>query len=112
MRGALRNYALFYTVTSLWWDAARAFGNAALILFFGGAILRVLRRFKRRFGFEIVPHVGPNADAACYTISIPLLRLHHRPDGLLVFGTVGLECWQRRLRYSCQQTAGSLRIVQ
>lgn len=55
---ALRNYALFYVVTSLWWDAARAFGNAALILLFGGSILRVLRRFKRRFGFEIAPQVS------------------------------------------------------
>jgi len=32
-------------------------GNAALILLFGGAILRVLRRFKRRFGFELEPEV-------------------------------------------------------
>lgn len=54
---AVRNYAVFYVVTSLWWDAARAFGNAALILLFGGAILRVLRRFKKRFGFELAPPV-------------------------------------------------------
>jgi energy-coupling factor transport system substrate-specific component len=50
---ALRNYAVFYLVTSVWWDAARAFGNGLLILFFGGPILRVLRRFKKRFGFEV-----------------------------------------------------------
>lgn len=50
---ALRNYAVFYMVTSVWWDAARAIGNAVLILLFGAAILRVLRRFKKRFGFEI-----------------------------------------------------------
>lgn len=50
---ALRNYAVFYLVTSVWWDAARAFGNALLILLFGGAILRVLRRFKRRFEFDL-----------------------------------------------------------
>ena len=56
-REAVRNYVVFYVVTSLWWDAARAAGNAVLILLFGGAILRVLRRFKRRFGFQIAPQV-------------------------------------------------------
>ena len=53
----LRTYAVFYAVTSLWWDVARAAGNAALILLFGSAILRVLRRFKLLFGFEITPQV-------------------------------------------------------
>lgn len=55
---ALRNYAVFYVVTSLWWDAARAAGNALLILLFGGAVLRVLRRFRKRFAFEFAPPVG------------------------------------------------------
>ncbi len=55
--GTLRNYAAFYVATSLWWDAARAGGNALLILLFGGAILRVLRRFKSRFRFEVAPVV-------------------------------------------------------
>jgi energy-coupling factor transport system substrate-specific component len=50
----LRNYATFYLVTSLWWDAGRAAGNALLILLFGGPILRVLRRFRSRFRFEVV----------------------------------------------------------
>jgi len=54
---AVRSYAVFYVATSLWWDAARAFGNAALVLLFGGAILRVLRRFKKRFSFELVPQI-------------------------------------------------------
>ena len=49
----LRNYFVFYVATSLWWDVARAAGNALLIVLFGGAILRVLRRFRRRFRFEI-----------------------------------------------------------
>jgi energy-coupling factor transport system substrate-specific component len=51
----LRNYAAFYVVTSLWWDVARAVGNALLVLLFGRAILRVLRRFQRRFRFDLVP---------------------------------------------------------
>lgn len=55
----LRNYAVFYVATSLWWDAARAFGNALLILLFGRAILRVLRRFQRRFRFDVVATVEP-----------------------------------------------------
>ncbi len=55
----LRNYAVFYVTTSLWWDAARALGNALLILLFGGAILRVLRRFQRRFRFDVIATVAP-----------------------------------------------------
>jgi energy-coupling factor transport system substrate-specific component len=54
----VRNYAVFYAVTSLWWDMARAVGNAMLILFFAAPILRVLRRFKRRFRFDIAPLVS------------------------------------------------------
>jgi energy-coupling factor transport system substrate-specific component len=53
----VRAYATFYIVTSLWWDAWRAAGNALLLLFFSGAILRVLRRFRSRFRFDIVPEV-------------------------------------------------------
>jgi energy-coupling factor transport system substrate-specific component len=53
----LRTYLTFYAVTSLWWDAWRAGGNALLLLLFGGAILRVLRRFRSRFRFDIVPQV-------------------------------------------------------
>jgi energy-coupling factor transport system substrate-specific component len=49
---ALRRYALFYVATSLWWDAIRAIGNVALVLLFGNAILKILRRFQRRFHFS------------------------------------------------------------
>jgi energy-coupling factor transport system substrate-specific component len=58
----LRSYLVFYAVTSLWWDLARAAGNALLLLLFGGAILRVLRRFRSRFRFDLSPS---------YTISTP-----------------------------------------
>jgi energy-coupling factor transport system substrate-specific component len=54
---ALRAYLTFYVVTSLWWDAWRAAGNALLLLLFGGAILRVMRRFRSRFHFDIVPEI-------------------------------------------------------
>ena len=47
-------YAAFYLTTSLWWDIGRAIGNFLLILFFGVPILRLLRRFQRRFRFEMV----------------------------------------------------------
>lgn len=53
----LRAYLTFYVVTSLWWDAWRAVGNALLLLLFGGAILRVLRRFRSRFRFDVLPEV-------------------------------------------------------
>jgi len=49
---SLKRYALFYATTSLWWDLGRAGGNLLLILFLGAPVLRVLRRFGRRFQFE------------------------------------------------------------
>ena len=49
--GTLVRYAVFYAVTSLWWDAGRAGGNLLLILLFGAPVLRLLRRFQRRFTF-------------------------------------------------------------
>ena len=49
----LHRYAAFYLATSLWWDLGRAGGNAVLILLFGGPLLRLLRRFQRRFHFVI-----------------------------------------------------------
>lgn len=50
----LAQYSLFYVATSLWWDLIRATGNAALILLFGAAVLKVLRRFQRRFSFDTI----------------------------------------------------------
>ena len=49
----LQRYWAFYVITSLWWDLGRAIGNAALIALFGMPILRLLRRFGRRFTFEL-----------------------------------------------------------
>jgi len=54
----VRNYAVFYAATSLWWDAGRALGNGVLILLFGAPILRVLRRFQLRFRFDVTPVVA------------------------------------------------------
>ncbi len=48
----LKRYAAFYAVTSLWYDAARAVGNAALIVALGPAIIKTLERFRRRLTFE------------------------------------------------------------
>lgn len=61
IRQTLQAYAVFYVATSLWWDAARAVGNGLLILLFGRAILRVLRRFQRRFQFDVIPMVEQQA---------------------------------------------------
>ena len=49
----LRNYLAFYLATSLWWDVGRAAGNAALLTLVAFPVLRVLRRFRRRFRFEV-----------------------------------------------------------
>jgi len=53
----LRNYLAFYIATSLWRDLARAIGNALLILLLGLPTLKVLRRFRSRFRFEVTPVV-------------------------------------------------------
>jgi len=52
---ALKRYAAFYVITSLWWDVGRAAGNALLLLLFGAPILRLLRRFRARFQFQVQP---------------------------------------------------------
>jgi energy-coupling factor transport system substrate-specific component len=49
----LKHYAAFYLVTSLWWDLAMAAGNFVLLLLFAVPVLRLLRRFQRRFFFAI-----------------------------------------------------------
>ena len=50
---AAGRYGVFYAVTSLGWDMARAVGNVALILLLGPATVRALTRFRRRFHFEV-----------------------------------------------------------
>ena len=53
---AVRRYLTFYVITSLWWDAGRAVGNVVLLALFGASLLRLLRRFGKRFTFERVMH--------------------------------------------------------
>jgi energy-coupling factor transport system substrate-specific component len=48
----LQRYALFYLLTSLWWDVGRAVGNALLIGLLARPLLALLRRFERRFHYE------------------------------------------------------------
>ena len=50
----LRRYAVFYAITSLWWDLVRAGGNFLLLLLFGVPVVRLLRRFQRRFHFTVL----------------------------------------------------------
>ena len=59
----LQRYALFYMTTSFVWDALRATGNVVMLLAFGAAILRVLRRFHARFAYVYapLPKAQPNA---------------------------------------------------
>jgi energy-coupling factor transport system substrate-specific component len=49
----LERYLRFYLLTSLPWDAFRGVGNAALILIAGRPVIELLRRYKRRFTFEV-----------------------------------------------------------
>jgi energy-coupling factor transport system substrate-specific component len=52
MDETLRRYARFYAVTSLGFDALRAIGNVVLVLALGGPIIRLLDRYRARFGWE------------------------------------------------------------
>ncbi len=53
LSATLRQYATFYLITSLAWDAVRAIGNAALIALLGRPVLKELRRFRARFWFTV-----------------------------------------------------------
>ncbi len=53
----LRNYLAFYIATSLWWDMGRAVGNALLLLLLAAPVLKVLRRFRSRFRFEVATEI-------------------------------------------------------
>lgn len=53
----LLRFAVFYLTTSLMWDLGRAAGNILLIACFGPPILRLLRRFRNRFHFELHPQI-------------------------------------------------------
>ena len=53
---AFKRYMVFYIVTSSWWDVGRAAGNVLMITLFGLPVLRLLRRFGRRFTFEVGRH--------------------------------------------------------
>jgi len=50
---ALKRYAAFYAVTSVWWDVTRAVANFLLLLLFATPVLRLLRRFQQRFHFTV-----------------------------------------------------------
>ena len=54
---AVRNYLVFYVTTSLWWDLGRAAGNGILLLALARPMLRVLRRFRSRFRFDVLPEI-------------------------------------------------------
>ncbi len=49
----LARYGVFYAVTSLAWDLTRAAGNVALMLALADPMIKTLKRFRRRFHFEI-----------------------------------------------------------
>ena len=63
LRETVARYLVFYAVTSLVWDLARMIGNILLIALAGGAVLRVLRRFQRRFAFTYAPLPRPEVQA-------------------------------------------------
>jgi len=58
----VQRYAVFYAVTSLIWDLGRAGGNFLLLMLFGAPILRLLRRFRQRFRFEVEVDMGEEAE--------------------------------------------------
>ncbi|MFZ2098748.1 MAG: ECF transporter S component [Anaerolineales bacterium] len=59
----LQHYLAFYLVTSVVWDAIAATGNVVLLLVFGAAALRALRRFQQRFEFNYRAETGVSSQA-------------------------------------------------
>lgn len=59
-----RRYLAYYLATSLVWDALRLVGNAGLMLVFGAATLRALRRFGQRFTYQYQPEPAAQSPAA------------------------------------------------
>ena len=55
LRETLSRYLAFYALTSSWWDTGRALGNALILALFGAPLLRLLRRFGKRFTFDLQP---------------------------------------------------------
>ncbi len=51
---AVRRYAVFYVATSLWWDMIGAVTNFVVLLLFAAPLVRILRRFRRRFAVTVV----------------------------------------------------------
>jgi len=49
----LARYSVFYVVTSLAWDLARAVGNVLLLLALAKPMIKALHRFRRRFHFQV-----------------------------------------------------------
>jgi energy-coupling factor transport system substrate-specific component len=49
--GSMRNYTIYYLATSALWDTGRALGNVLMVSLFGTAMLKLLRRFQKRFQF-------------------------------------------------------------
>jgi energy-coupling factor transport system substrate-specific component len=52
MGETIARYGRFYLVTSLGFDAFRSVGNIVLVLALGGPVLRLLERYRSRFGWE------------------------------------------------------------
>ena len=50
---AFKRYLAFYALTSSWWDVGRAAGNALILVLLGAPLLRLLRRFGKRFTFDL-----------------------------------------------------------
>ena len=65
---AFQRYLAYYLATSLVWDLAGAAGSVLLMLLFGSATLRALRRFQSRFTFY---YLHPTITHNIQTISSP-----------------------------------------
>lgn len=79
----VQRYVVYYLATSLLWDVFAVAGNVLLVLVFGAATLRALRRFRQRFDFEYQPHelvAGEAKHAPERPVAAPpvVQRLRHR----------------------------------
>ncbi len=60
----VRRYVVYYLATSLLWDVFAVSGNVLLVMVFGAATLRALRRFQQRFELR-VPTGASRPSSSC-----------------------------------------------
>ncbi|MCW5880919.1 MAG: ECF transporter S component [Anaerolineae bacterium] len=74
----VQRYTVFYVTTSLWWDMVGAAANFVVLFLFAPPLLRVLRRFRRRFEVRYDHRLPTTDHGAPHTSSPDAARLDRK----------------------------------